>query len=120
MVFIAMTVNLILLAVVLINWIKWRPMPPLFNQSEPRVSVLIPARNEEKNIAAAVRSALDQGSIVEEILIYDDHSDDQTRPIVCALHNEVQSERAPACPSCRSPSLCEASRDTRQQAAIAR
>ena len=93
MVFILATVNLILLAVVLINWIKWRPLVPLSNQSEPCVSILIPARNEEKNIAGAIRSARDQGSIVKEILVYDDHSDDQTRTIICALCEEEQNVR---------------------------
>ena len=93
MVFIVTTVNLILLTVVLVNWIKWRPLAPLFKPSGPQVSVLIPARNEENNIAAAVRSALGQGSTVKEILVYDDHSDDQTRPIVCALQEEAQNVR---------------------------
>lgn len=89
MMYILVTVNLIVLSVVLINWIKWRPISPLPHISGPCVSVLIPARNEEKNIACAIQSALEQGAIVQEILVYDDHSEDQTQPIVCALEKET-------------------------------
>ena len=93
MLIVLITVNLIILTVVVINWIKWRPLVPLPNQTQPCVSVLIPARNEEKNIADAIRSALDQGSIIKEVLVYDDHSEDRTRPIVYALQEEAQRVR---------------------------
>jgi glycosyltransferase involved in cell wall biosynthesis len=49
-----------------------------------RVSVIIPARNEEANIARAVRSvAAQQG--VREILVVDDQSEDRTGEILQAL-----------------------------------
>lgn len=93
MIYILVTVNLIVLTVVLINWIKWRPLHPLPHKSRPCVSVLIPARNEERNIAAAIQSALEQGTIVQEILVYDDHSEDQTRHLVCALQKGAPTVR---------------------------
>ena len=46
----------------------WFPVP----QDEPpapRVSVLIAAKNEEATIVDAVRSALDEGDIVEEVVV---------------------------------------------------
>lgn len=46
------------------------------------VSVLIPARDEEANIAACLDAALVQGAVVREVLVYDDHSDDGTARIV--------------------------------------
>ncbi len=46
------------------------------------LSILIPARNEESNIGTCIKHALDSGKPVEEILIYDDHSDDATPEIV--------------------------------------
>ncbi len=45
------------------------------------VSVLIPARNEEANLAECIAHVLNQGEIVAEVLIYDDQSDDATRKI---------------------------------------
>lgn len=48
------------------------------------VSVLIPARDEELNIARCLDSALAQGSSVLEVLVYDDHSRDRTPQIVAA------------------------------------
>jgi glycosyltransferase involved in cell wall biosynthesis len=53
-----------------------------------RVSVIIPARNEEVNIARVVRSlARQQG--VQEILVVDDQSVDQTGEILAALELEI-------------------------------
>ena len=51
--------------------------------ADPVISILIPARNEEKNILRLLKSIDQQdfsGSI--EILVLDDHSDDRTREIV--------------------------------------
>lgn len=45
------------------------------------VSVLIPARNEERTLSSCIESVLMQGDIVAEVLIYDDESDDQTGQI---------------------------------------
>lgn len=58
--------------------------PPLPDQPAalPPVSVLIPARNEENNIAAAVESALDSAFVEVEVIVLDDHSSDKTRQIV--------------------------------------
>lgn len=49
---------------------------------EPSVSILIPARDEELNIAACLDAALAGGSIVAEAFVYDDHSRDATARIV--------------------------------------
>jgi glycosyltransferase involved in cell wall biosynthesis len=45
----------------------------------PRVSLLVPARNEEANIGACVRSLLAQTYPRLEILVLDDRSEDATR-----------------------------------------
>ncbi|HEX7177684.1 MAG TPA: glycosyltransferase [Pyrinomonadaceae bacterium] len=51
--------------------------------STPRsVSILIPARDEEANIAACLDAALAQGPCVREVLVYDDHSKDRTAQLV--------------------------------------
>lgn len=53
-----------------------------------RVSVVIPARNEELNIARVVRSLANQEGI-REILVVDDQSFDRTAEILVALEKEV-------------------------------
>ncbi len=51
----------------------------------PLVSILIPARNEEDNIAACVLSLLDQDYPNYELIILDDHSTDQTSAILANI-----------------------------------
>lgn len=45
------------------------------------VSVIVPARNEEANIAACLRSLVGQPGVSYEIIVVDDHSTDRTRDI---------------------------------------
>ncbi len=72
-----------ILLVVLANALFW---PRVKSEAAPlpahRVSILIPARNEESNIAQCIQRALDQGADVLEILVYDDHSQDRTAALV--------------------------------------
>jgi chlorobactene glucosyltransferase len=51
----------------------------------PRVSVLIPARNEEQNIEACVSSVLAQDYPTFELWVLNDHSTDRTGEILAAL-----------------------------------
>lgn len=51
----------------------------------PRVSVLVPARNEENNIEPCVRSLLCQEYDDFEVLVLDDGSEDRTLEILLAL-----------------------------------
>ena len=53
-----------------------------------RVSVIIPARNEEVNIARVVRSLAGQQGLLE-ILVVNDHSVDRTGEILAALEGEI-------------------------------
>ena len=54
----------------------------------PRVSVIIPARNEEANIARVLKSLVGQQGI-QEILVVDDQSDDRTAEILAGLKGEI-------------------------------
>ncbi len=58
--------------------------PPVF----PMVSILVPARNEEKNIASCIRSLLAQDYPSFEIIVYDDQSTDNTRSILEQIARE--------------------------------
>jgi chlorobactene glucosyltransferase len=55
---------------------------------DARVSVIVPARNEEVNIARVVRSLANQQG-VREILVVDDQSVDRTGEILAALQAEI-------------------------------
>lgn len=50
--------------------------------SEVKLSVLIPARNEAGSIAGVIRSVLASTNVHFELIILDDHSEDQTAAIV--------------------------------------
>jgi len=54
----------------------------------PRLSVLVPARNEEANIGPCVRSLLAQDYPDFELLVLDDESSDQTAQVLAALATE--------------------------------
>jgi chlorobactene glucosyltransferase len=54
----------------------------------PRVSVLVPARNEEPNIEACIASLLAQDYPDYEVIVLDDHSTDDTLGVLVRLANE--------------------------------
>ena len=65
-------------------------------------SVLIPARNEEANIAAALRSVLQSDGIELEVIVLDDDSSDRTAEIVreiAQIDPRVRLERAQPLPA---------------------
>jgi len=73
----------VILLIVLSNiWLTHRarrhPLPPTF----PLVSILVPARNEDQNVAACIGSLLIQDYPSYEVLVLDDQSTDNTRGIL--------------------------------------
>ena len=75
---------------------------PLSPRPRTGVSVLIPARNEEAGIAAAVDSVLASDFGPFEVIVLDDHSTDRTAAIVreIALRDgRVRLEQAPSLPA---------------------
>lgn len=74
---------LLFLALALWNVFRWpRVRSDATDVEADSVSILIPARDEESNIAACLDAAVAQGPTVREILVYDDHSTDATPRIV--------------------------------------
>jgi len=57
------------------------PLPPAF----PRVSILLPVRNEEQNVEACLRSLLAQEYVDFDVLAIDDGSTDRTGAVLAAL-----------------------------------
>lgn len=64
------------------NILLWPVVPPRSGRANTRVSVLIPARNEELSLGPCIESVIEQGEIVAEVLVYNDHSIDETSVIV--------------------------------------
>src|SRR5690348_2301397 len=60
---------------------------PLQDQQAPMVSVMIPARNEERGIEAALRSVLGQDYPSFEVLVINDRSTDATGEILARMAN---------------------------------
>ncbi|WP_263383276.1 glycosyltransferase [Granulicella arctica] len=68
----------------------------------PAISVLIPARDEETSIEAAVTSVLASHNVDVEVIVMDDGSTDRTSAIVAALavrDARVRLEHAPVLPA---------------------
>ncbi|WP_201365400.1 glycosyltransferase [Dictyobacter formicarum] len=79
-------INFSILLVNLCTFMRLRvPQETTADGEEPLISVLIPARNEEANIEACIRSLLKQQYQQLEILVLDDQSSDQTAAIVQRL-----------------------------------
>jgi len=67
-------------------------LPVMTIGPQERVSVIIPARNEEANIARVVKSLAAQPAICE-VLVVDDQSEDRTGAILAALQEEIPKLR---------------------------
>ena len=76
-------------AVMFLDNLRWYRAPGVEAVDGVRVAVLIPARNEERNIGACVESVLDGRGAETEVLVLDDASTDRTAEIVreIALRN---------------------------------
>lgn len=79
----------IFLALTLLFWaagwwvcLRFRAVPAACDLPEgARISVIIPARNEESNLARLLPSLMDQDFVPHEILVVDDHSTDATAAV---------------------------------------
>jgi glycosyltransferase involved in cell wall biosynthesis len=70
--------------------------------AESRVSVLIPARNEERNIRDAIAAVLANRDLDLELIVMDDHSTDGTAKIVSEMarrDSRLRLENAPLLPA---------------------
>jgi len=77
-----LAVNLLILLLVAWNVLGWPRPSQGKEQTRSHCSVLIPARNESAHIADCLDHVLVQENTICEILVYDDHSSDDTGSIV--------------------------------------
>jgi len=61
------------------------PEPPSADATPPRVSVLVPARNEERAIGRLMADVLASDGVDLELVVLDDSSDDRTAEIVATV-----------------------------------
>lgn len=95
-------ISLVTLAMTLRNLRAYAVPPEADAKDDDLVSVLIPCRDEEENIAEVVYSVLASGHKNFEVLVYDDHSTDRTGEILRQLVSE--DSRVRAVPSVELPS----------------
>ena len=101
-----MLISIILLTVILVVVLFNAATAPMLKKADnhkerPRVSVMIPARNEENNIGACIEGFLSQKYDNFEILVLDDQSTDRTQAIIekfSERHREVQAIRGKPLP----------------------
>ena len=73
---------------------RLHPAPPA--EEGPRVSILIPVRNEEDTIVESLQSLMEQDYPNCELIILDDHSSDQTPELAEHLFHEAGEKAAHA------------------------
>lgn len=65
----------------------------------PTISIIIPARNEEQSIGAALESILQWKGSTIEVIVVDDHSDDRTAEIIDGIASQdARVRRLPSAP----------------------
>jgi hypothetical protein len=97
----ALVLALLFAGMVTANLLLFRPPPPPSGR-RPKVSLLIPARDEEDDIGAALDAALASRGVDLEVVALDDHSADRTAAIVAeraARDPRLRLESAPALPA---------------------
>ncbi len=73
--------------VIIYYWLNWKSIPDFVNSNgvpQIKISVIIPARNEEANIGLLLRALLLQTypKDLYEVIVVDDHSEDKTVEII--------------------------------------
>jgi chlorobactene glucosyltransferase len=95
--FFIVVILMLMLANVLANLAVFDGLRQVAPPSEgPVVSVLVPARNEERNIEECIRSLLLQDYPAYELIVLDDHSTDRTAEIAERLISQVRNPRVTA------------------------
>jgi glycosyltransferase involved in cell wall biosynthesis len=79
---ILLVVNLFIFGVTLANVALWPRLRRATRKWPDEVSVLIPARNEVSNLPSCLDAVLKQDETVLEILVYDDHSTDDSAKVI--------------------------------------
>src|SRR5262247_677383 len=91
---ILLVINLLIFGVTLANVALWPRLRRATGNRPGEVSVLIPARNEESNLPSCLDAVLNQGDTVLEILVYNDHSTDDSANVIKGFAERDRRVRA--------------------------
>jgi chlorobactene glucosyltransferase len=80
----AVILAVVLNNIILLHRLRRHNEPPIY----PSVSVLVPARNEEKRISTCIHSLLKQNYPNYEVIVLDDQSSDETADILQTIETE--------------------------------
>src|SRR5690349_20354596 len=75
------SVLILFLYVSVMNRVRWIEPEITLSSTKTRVSVIIPARNEEQDLSSALDSVLQQEGVDLQVILVNDHSTDRTRDI---------------------------------------
>lgn len=80
-------------ALIFVRNLRFYLAPPETGARREKVSIIIPARNEENTIGASLRAALRSRDVEVEVVVVDDGSDDHTAEIVREIASEDRRVR---------------------------
>lgn len=95
-------------------FLRFRTVPPADLQGPPsawKLSVVIPARNEEENLARLLPSLADPSFPLHEVIVVDDHSTDRTAGVARELGFPVLSGAPLPAGWCGKPWACQQGAD---------
>jgi glycosyltransferase involved in cell wall biosynthesis len=93
-----LVLTLVAAMMVAVNLLCYRTPPLPRSRGTALVSILIPARDEEGNIASVVDSALASRNVELEVVVMDDHSTDRTAEIVQEIASRDPRARVETAP----------------------
>lgn len=85
LVVVLLSFRLLTVVIALVNTSKSTHLQPVTGSSNRKISILIPARNEEKSLPGTLQALLQLPDAIHEILVLDDSSTDSTAAIVSAV-----------------------------------
>jgi chlorobactene glucosyltransferase len=86
---VASSISIIIFLISLVNLLTTPELKKVFTKSSDLVSILIPARNEEKNIENCIKDCLNQTYQEIEILVLNDNSTDLTEKVIKKFSDKV-------------------------------
>jgi poly-beta-1,6-N-acetyl-D-glucosamine synthase len=78
---------LIFVLLLYLGWRKTFAMPPVKDREEDFITVIVPVRNEQENIRQVLHDLLGQHYTAFEIIVVDDHSEDQTEAVIASIRS---------------------------------
>lgn len=91
--YLALSVYLTIILSYLSGWLKTKSFEPHEDAPHTKISIVVPFRNEEKNLPSLIKDLLNQNYSINdhEIIMVDDHSTDNSITLLETYRNRVQN-----------------------------